>query len=95
MTITQKQFGAALTASESINGNKNSNKTNKKFLNAFFLEKLLEAADVSFLDGAARMLGQLLELISLPGFKISTVQVVFRQILIFLTSPVCFRRKLI
>lgn len=84
MTIIQKQVGAAPTASESINGYKKSNKTNKNFLNALFLEKLLGAADVSFLDGTAWLLGQLLELISLPGFRFSVVEVVFnRQILIF------------
>lgn len=83
------QVGVALRASDSINDNKNSNKTNKNILNALFLEKgkehskLLEAADVSFLDGAAWLLGQILEPISFPGFKFSIVEVVFRQILFF------------
>lgn len=89
----QKQGGAALTASESINDNKTSNKTNKNIWNAPFLEKLLEAADVSFLDGAARLLGQLLELISLPGFKFSIVEVVFRQMLIFPHFSCMFQKK--
>jgi len=44
-------------------------------LNALLHEKLLEAADVSFLDGAISLLLWLLELISLPGFKFSAVEV--------------------